>query len=353
MKPDDLLKVATEYPLPNIPAVELEDQDLMIEQLPQLISYLNPSRISWKENAKIIGPDETSIVTINENKKDDEIVYIRTPIKKIQMGWDFKINTHDLEMLIQDLINCKEGESYFNPSPWVRKDWIDDKKIIMENGEITPVDSIRTKEHELEKRTPPFSFDTKFYNPIYYYLNPFMLNSSEHINGKSNSYSLELSGTITFASAQEITLSKENTLVKVEGNSDIIISKSNHWKESKPYELVWNLKVPVMRLNCKPPFRLSLYKIYPSGVLPFLLKYKDHDLTLGLVNLNDEPVMAHIMLSARISSAYIINGQGIEVEKIESEFDRVRIPIRKNGIIYIRLTVKKLLESFLKRKIIG
>ena len=353
MKPNDLLKVAADYPLPYFPIVELEESDLNIEQLPQLLNYLSPEKIFWREYAKIIGPDGSSVTTSMSLRNDTEPIYVRTPIKKEQRGWDFKINSEVLVGLIRDLINCKEGESYFNPSPWTRKDWLEGKKVIMESGELTTIDGLKFREHELDKKTPPFSIDIPFYNPTYYYMNPFILNFDEKVDGKSNFFSVELHKAITFATASEIVLSKDNRSLRVEGSSEVIVTKSTTWKEAKPYELVWNLKVPIIHLDCKPPFNLSLYKLYPSGIVPFLFRYKNYELTLGLVNLNDEPVIANLILSARISSASILDGKGNEAEKIEPEFDRVKIPIRKNGIIYVKLTLRKLLESFLKRKIIS
>ncbi|AHC52526.1 hypothetical protein SUSAZ_06460 [Sulfolobus acidocaldarius SUSAZ] len=350
MKIDDLIKVASDFPFPVIGEIELADEILDLEQSPQLISYLSPSNIRWKYNAEIIGKDG-SIIKTNGNELADKKFLIRTPIQKRQLGWDFILDTKSIQKLLLDLIPCEEGEGYLNPSPWIRKDWIESKKIIMAPGEVTITPQFR--DHELIKEeSGTIKLDSNFYNPKYYYLNPFIISSSSSVEGKSNFFSLELDNCISFVSGSNLSISNNMGSITVNADSQVIITRSRTWNESKPYEIVWNLRTPIIKLNCKPKYRVSLYSIYPSGIIPFWINYDKGELKLGLVNLNKEPILSDFSLAGRITKALILDSHGKITDELEPEFDRVKIPIRSLGITFVKLEVKKLLDPLLRRKII-
>ncbi|BFH74318.1 hypothetical protein SJAV_22620 [Sulfurisphaera javensis] len=349
MKLDDLLKVAADFPLPEIKKIYVDDDIFYLEQSPQLLSLLNPDQIFWKYNSIIIGPDGTQIETIG--KENTSKYFYLSPINELQIGWDLKVNTNELVKLIYDILPCKEGESYFNPSFWNREDIFDGKKIFMESGEIN--EKLREKEHTLSFYENNLTLDTGYINPFYVYLNPFIINQSKELHGKSEFFSVSLKETFNIVGENKLKLINDKGLLKVETLGRIVVVKSKTWKEAKPYEVTWNLKNKVLKIDCKLPFPISLYKAYPSGIIPFFIKYDNNQLILGLVNLNDFPAIANLLLSARIEDAYILSPQGKEIEKLNPEFDRIKIPMRKFGIIYVKLKIKRLLESFLKRKIIS
>ncbi|MBP1358254.1 MAG: hypothetical protein JZD40_07210, partial [Sulfolobus sp.] len=170
--------------------------------------------------------------------------------------------------------------------------------------------------------------------------------------GKSEFFSISLKDTYTLVGENKLEIQNELGRIKVISEGKIIMKKTSSWKEAKPYELVWNLKNKIERIDCKTQFPVSLYKIYPSGILPFFINYKENSLVLGLINLNELPVITNLILTARIEEAFILSPQGKEIEKLSSEFDRIRVPIRRFGIIFLKLKIKKLLDSFIKRKII-
>lgn len=350
MKLDDLLKVASDFPVQKVRKISISDDIFSIEQAPQLISLLNPEEIEWKYNSIIVGPDGTEIQT-RGSKRDKEYYYL-SPIYESQIGWDLRLSSiKSLENMIYDLLPCKEGESYFNPSFWYREDIIENKNIIMESGEIN--EKLRERNHKLTFYDNNLSLELGYVNPLYTYLNPFIISQSKKIIGKSEFFGISLKETYTVVGENKLYLENNNGYIKVESNGRIALTKSISWKETKPYEIVWNLKNKVQRVNCKLSFPISLYKLYPSGILPFFIKYENHTLTLGLINLNETPIIANLVLAARIEESVLLSPQGEEIEKLNPEFDRIKIPLRKLGIVYIRLKIRKLLESFLKRKIIS
>ncbi|MBB5252548.1 hypothetical protein [Sulfurisphaera ohwakuensis] len=350
MKLDDLLKVASDFPIQKVRKISVSDDIFSIEQAPQLISLLNPEEIEWKHNSIIIGPDGTEIQT-RGSKRDKEYYYL-SPIYESQIGWNLELSSiKSLENMIYDLLPCKEGESYFNPSFWYREDIIENKNIVMESGEIN--EKLRERNHKLTFYDNNLSLELGYVNPLYTYLNPFIISQSKKIIGKSEFFSISLKETYTVIGENKLYLENNNGYIKVESNGKIALMKSITWKETKPYEIVWNLKNKVQRVDCKLPFPISLYKLYPAGILPFFIKYENHTLTLGLINLNETPIVVNLVLAARIEEANLLSPQGEEIEKLNPEFDRIKIPIRKLGIVYIRLKIRKLLESFLKRKIIS
>lgn len=353
MKIDDLLtKVAADFPIKQEDRIKLnEDQRILsLEQFPQLLSLFNPKEIIWDYNSIIIGPDGTQIET--KNGKNDKLLYFLSPIyEPIAIGWNLKIDTKSIKSMIYDLLPCKEGESYFNPSFWPREDIEENKWISMESGEIN--DKLRMKdEKEIKIYENEVVLDIGYVNPIYTYLNPFFISQSKKYEGKSEFFSITLKETYTLVGENKLEIKNEMGKIKVLTEGKFVLLKASSWKEAKPYEIAWNLKNKIVKLDCKLQYPISLYKIYPSGIIPFLFKYENGSLTLGLANLNEVPIIANLIFAARIEEAYILSPQGQEVEKLNAEFDRIKLPIRRFGIIFIRLKIKKLLESFLKRKII-
>jgi len=354
MKIDDLLlKVASDFPIKQEDKIELKEDEkiLSLDQAPQLLSLLNPKEIAWKYNSVIIGPDGSQVETKGE--KNDKLLYFLSPIyEPIAIGWDLKINTKSIINMIYDLLPCKEGEGYFNPSFWPREDIEENKKIIMESGEINEKLRLRN-EKGMEFYENELILDTGYVNPIYTYLNPFFISQSKKYEGKSEFFSITLKETYTLVGENKLEIKNELGKISVSTRGKIALLRTSSWKEAKPYEMAWNLKNRIERLDCKIQFPISIYKIYPSEIIPFFFKYENNNLILGLANLNNVPVITNIILAARIEEAYILSPQGKESEKLNTEFDRIKIPIKRFGIIFIRLKIRKLLESFLKRKIIS
>jgi len=354
MKIDDLLlKVASDFPIKQEDKIELKEDEkiLSLDQAPQLLSLLNPKEIAWNYNSVIIGPDGSQVETKGE--KNDKLLYFLSPIyEPIAIGWDLKINTRSIVNMIYDLLPCKEGESYFNPSFWPREDIEENKKIIMESGEINEKLRLRN-EKGMEFYENELILDTGYVNPIYTYLNPFFISQSKKYEGKSEFFSITLKETYTLVGDNKLEIKNELGKISVSTRGKVALLRTSSWKEAKPYEVAWNLKNRIERLDCKIQFPISIYKIYPSEIIPFFFKYENNNLIIGLANLNNVPVIANIILAARIEEAYILSPQGTESEKLNTEFDRIKIPIKRFGIIFIRLKIRKLLESFLKRKIIS
>ncbi|WP_252896530.1 hypothetical protein [Metallosphaera hakonensis] len=162
------------------------------------------------------------------------------------------------------------------------------------------------------------------------------------IQGSSVSY--------TLVSREPFVMSFEHGNVKLD--REVKVTKSTSWKEAKPHRLAWDVMNPVLDLDCKPKFKVSLFRIEPSSVVPVFLKY-DGGINMGLLNMDDRPVISNIYLAARITSASITDPRSMVEEGMEPEFDRIRVPIRRWGYLSIHLEVKRLLEGLLKRKIIS
>mgnify|MGYP001772482552 CR=1 FL=1 len=353
MKIDDLLvKVAADFPIKQEDKIDLKEDEkiLSLDQAPQLLSLFSPKEITWDYNSIIIGPDGTQIET--KNGKNDKLLYFLSPVyEPVAVGWDLKINTKSIINMIYDLLPCKEGESYFNPSFWPREDIEENKKVIMDSGEIN--EKLRPKnEKGIEFYENELLLDTGYVNPLYTYLNPFFISQSKKYEGKSEFFSITLKETYTLVGENKLEIKNELGKIKATTKGKLAFIKTSSWKEARPYEISWNLKNKIEKLDCKTEFPISLYKIYPSGIIPFFFKYNNNNLILGLLNLNEVPVITNLILAARIEEAYILSPQGQESEKLNTEFDRIKIPIKRFGIIFIRLKIRKLLESFLKRKII-
>jgi len=325
----DFNKFST-YPFEVYNKVIITDEDLSIEQLPQLLNLSKPKEIEWKYNAKIIGPDESYIETIGEGNK----VLVRTPLILKSIPWNYnRLDIYSIKKMIFDLIPCNEGNGYINPSPWERDQ--------LKPGEIT--DHYIAKENLKNE----IKINTGFYNPSFIFLNPFFIQLSSKPVNSSSFICIELDKTLCIISSRPIKLDFDKGKVIAEG-MDLLVEYGRNWKEIKPHRISWNLSNPVIDIDCKPKYNISLYRIEPSSIIPLFINYNNGELILELINMSDIPVISTLYLAARILEAEILD----ENEKIMTEFDRVKIPFRKWGIHIIRLKIRKLIEQYLKRKII-
>jgi len=87
-----------------------------------------------------------------------------------------------------------------------------------------------------------------------------------------------------------------------------------------------------------PQFPLSLYRIEPSAVIPLHIKFdeKSNILQMVLENFSDKPVIATLYVSARITKIIKPNNT------MTTEYDRVKIPIRRWGNCQFRTRNKKI-----------
>ncbi|BDC19905.1 hypothetical protein [Acidianus sp. HS-5] len=328
-------------PFANIKSIKIEDEDLNIEQLPQLLKLYNAKEILWKYRARIIGVDGSEIVTEGDIPKEPFIIL--TPLHIKSIPWSFiKINKSTLINLIKDLIPCSEGEGYFNPSPWDRKLLIDKKWYYLHAGELTEKISIQTQGYEITDK-----IESNFYNPKFYFLNPFYIEESRKPINSSSFISLQSDYALSLISSDPFNIKFDLGKIEIESENPVYIIKSKRWNEAKPARISWDLKNNVINLDCKPKYNVSLYKLEPSSVIPLYLDYKDNELFLILENFSNDDIISTMIFSARIESA-IADG-----EELVTEFDRVRIPIRRWGIKNIRIKLRKLIEPYLKRKIIA
>ncbi len=317
--------------LGKVESVKLEDEDLSIEQLPQLLKLAGAKEVYWRLNSRIVGPDGTSV---KANGEGEEVI-VRTPLTIKSIPWSFdRLNEKALAKLVQDLIPYEEGESYFNPSPWNR-------------GSLKPGEVLFEFKEESGELANSLSVDTRFLNPDFIYLNPFFIEVSREPPESSSFVCAELEQAYCFISSSPIRVSFEKGRVKVEGNG-VLMVRGENWREVKPYRTSWDLSNPIIRLDFKPKYRVGLYRLEPASILPFYLDYNDGELTLALVNMWDSPVVSTLYVTARIVDAEIID----ENEKLTPEFDRVRIPFRRWGIHLVKLKVKRLIEQYLKKRVI-
>jgi len=361
-KIDELIKVAADFPIKQIDEIELTDELLYIDQLPQLLKLFRGRRIKWNLRSKIVGPDGT-VVEVEGSEIQKEPMLIGTPIKRVPLGWFIpKIRDEEFKQLVHDLIPCKEGESNLNPSMWQRLEVErrgegGDKYLVykLAPGEISESLSIlreREKNEITSFHEGSIILNTNMYNPTFYYLNPFFINSTQDLEiGRSNFFCLSLDTTVSIISDNPFIMNFKHGIFRAEG-SKFLVLKTRSWKESKPHLISWDLRNPVIRVDCKPPFKISLYKIEPPWALPFYISYINGRLRLGLVNLSEDDMIFTFSIAGRISYAKVLGADGSEIESLNAEFDRVKIPIRRFGILFIEIGVRRLLENFLRRKMI-
>ncbi|MEM0175669.1 MAG: hypothetical protein QXU86_06310 [Metallosphaera sp.] len=322
--------------------VHLDQALLSVEQLPQMAKILNLS-LEWENNLNLHGPDGSEVRVHGRGN----VLEATSPLLQGFMPWSFDpLNSESLKSLTKDLIPCEEGEGYINPSPWERV--IDDqRKVTLGPGEIGP--------GKVEERTDlAENLDTNMFNGFFYHLNPFYISAlglRDFVSIKTHMLSIQgYSTSYTLVSAKPFLATFQNGKVKLDGEALVI--KTKMWKEAKPHRLLWNSINPVISLDCKPKYKVSLIKIEPSSVVPLHLEYRGI-LEIGLINMDDKPVVSTVYLPARISRASVTDPRDMSDENLEPEFDRVRVPIRRWGIILLKLEVKKLLEGLLKKKIIS
>jgi len=83
-------------------------------------------------------------------------------------------------------------------------------------------------------------------------------------------------------------------------------------------------------------------------VIPLYINFNEKMGILDMIieNFSEKPVIATLYLASRISKI-------IEPKNISSlEYDRIRVPIRRWGILHISLEIKRLPDLLLKRKAI-
>ncbi|BDB97802.1 hypothetical protein [Saccharolobus caldissimus] len=348
MNIDDIIKVASEYPYKNLgDNVKLEDQFLNLEQLPQLLNISGVKNVIWKYKAKIIGPDLSIIKTATEKENDTELL-IRTPVNKISIPWIFnKINQKVLRKLVEYLIPCKEGTSLFNISAWERYYFRDNSIIELKEGEVGDGRSLKDNINmKIEDKATVI--DTGFFNPQFSYINPYYIQISDKLPENTYGISIELDGAFSIVSDSILTLDFKLGKIKAESNGKILVIKTKTTAEAKLHRLLWDITNNVIELDCKPPFPLSIYRIEPSSVIPLYINFNEKMGILDMIieNFSEKPVIATLYLASRISKI-------IEPKNISSlEYDRIRVPIRRWGILHISLEIKRLPDLLLKRKAI-
>ncbi|QGA54380.1 hypothetical protein GFS03_07235 [Sulfolobus sp. E5-1-F] len=347
MKLDDIIKVAAEYPFKNLSEnIELQDEMLSIEQLPQLLTIGGVKRIKWKYKAKILGPDLSTIST--EGEENSEELIMRTPLNKTSIPWTFtRLDTNSLKKLVEYLIPCKEGTSLFNVSPWSRYYFTRNRTIELKEGEIGNGRNVEMQGN-MKLVENQISINTKFLNPQFFYINPYYIESDYNSVFNTFAASLELTEAYSFVSNSLLDLKFELGKISVETNGKILVSKTKTFAESKIHRLLWDMMNDVIEIDCSPQFPLSLYRIEPSAVVPLYIKFdeKTNILQMVLENFSNNPVIATVYLSARITKIIKPNNT------ITTEYDRIKIPIRRWGIINLELEIKKLPDLLLKRKAI-
>ncbi|ADX82585.1 hypothetical protein [Saccharolobus islandicus] len=346
MKLDDITKVAAEYPFKNLSEnIELQDDMLNIEQLPQLLTIGGVKRVKWKYKAKILGPDLSTIST--EGGENNEELIMRTPLNKTSIPWTFtRLDTNSLKKLVEYLAPCKEGTSLFNISPWPRYHFTQNRTIELKEGEIGNGRNVEIENIKLEENH--ININTKFLNPQFFYINPYYIESGYNSIDNTFATSLELTETYSFVSNSLLDLKFELGKVSVETNGKILVSKTKNFAEAKLHRLLWDMTNEVIEIECSPQFPLSLYRIEPSAVIPLHIKFdeKSNILQMVLENFSDKPVIATLYVSARITKIIKPNNT------MTTEYDRVKIPIRRWGIVNLELEIKKLPDLLLKRKAI-
>ncbi|BBD72618.1 hypothetical protein HS1genome_1007 [Sulfodiicoccus acidiphilus] len=331
------------FPASSTPPLELTDEDLKLEQLPLILTQLSPREVTWKYGGELLGPDGTRVKVRGEGN-----YVIRTPVNRSPIPWSFpELDPNHFRLLVRDLIPCREGEAILNPSPWRRK-WVENgESVIMEPGEIT--EAPKKKDHGIAFLDGEVKISTNFYNPLIYYQNPYYVNYGEKIGGPSTWFSVELENALLLASAHPIHIQLERGVLLASSKGKIASWSGLNWKEAKPFQVSWDMQNEPVSVECVPPSPISIYRLEPSTVIPVHLEYRGGELTMGLLNLSDSPVMSKLTVIARILEASTLGPTGQEMEKLFPELDTLRIPIRRWGVVFFRARLKKLLNVFLRK----
>ncbi|ARM76560.1 hypothetical protein [Acidianus manzaensis] len=342
-------KKLNKYPFDIIQDIQLEDEDLNIEQLPQILKLMNVKNIKWEYNARIKGVDGSEIIT-QGNKEEKKEYLIITPIEITSIPWNFPIiDSKNIIDLALDLLPYEEGEGYINPSPWDRIEYIDNKYIQMKAGEVTSnLKELEKTDTKVQYNYGSVKISTNFYNPIFHYLNPLYLETSRKPILSSSFMSIEGDKSIAIASSSPFEISFNRGDINIEGK-EIYIMKLNSWNEERPFRLNWNLNNKIIKTDFKPKYNISLYRVEPASIIPLYFNYDKNNkvLNLSVINMSNDDVIATIYFSARIESVEI------DGENTEPEFDRIRFPIRRWRIKNLKIKTRKLLEAYIKRKIIA
>ncbi|MCH1771331.1 MULTISPECIES: hypothetical protein [Metallosphaera] len=320
----------------------LDTKSLALEQLPLISRVLNLS-LEWDKALSLHGPDGTVVSVVGKGETQEAI----TPLREDSIPWNFKrIDQDSLRSMVRDLLPCEEGEGYLNPSPWERT--LSGRSVKLAPGEVGP----GKVQEELEMTE---IVQTGFYNAFFHHLNPLYISSiglrssisirtfMVSIQGSSSSY--------TLFSNRSFAVEFENGRARIDGGA--LVKRSTTWREAKPHRMVWDAVNQIIDLDCRPKYKVSLLRIEPSSVVPLRLRYENGKVKIDLLNLDDKPVVSTLYLPARITSAFVTDPRDMSGESIDPEFDRVKVPMRRWGLLSVSLEVKRLLEALLKKKIIS
>ncbi|WP_246263876.1 hypothetical protein [Metallosphaera tengchongensis] len=315
---------------------------MKLEQLPLISRILNLS-LEWRKNLELHGPDE-SIVKV---KGEGETLEASSPLVHGSFPWAFQsIDNNSFVSLAMDLIPCSEGEGFINPSPWERE--------VIDGGKLARKAPGEVGEGQVKEPDPNFQKirNLNLFNAKFHYLNPLYISSvgpSSSLSLTTSMISIEgISNSLTLVSNRPFNFSFNSGEIELEEN--VQIYREGLRNETKPHRLAWNLVNPIIPIDCKPKYRVSLIKIEPSSVVPLYLDYRSSTLTLGILNLESRPVVATIYLAGRLLSTQVVDPRDGHVDKLEPEFDRVKVPVRRWGLLLLKIEIRKLLEGLLKKK---
>ncbi|MCY0859506.1 MAG: hypothetical protein OWQ54_03660 [Sulfolobaceae archaeon] len=350
-----LIERIYEFPVKQrLEEIRLEDKDLNVEQIPQIIHLFHPNKISWKLPLVLEGPDGTQINI--ESSSSSNVFYGRAPINKNPIGWMLKKNNQEVfKNLLQHLLPCKEGSSYFNPSPWNLYSFLDDKLVRSEPGYVSQkINEVSNENIALILDNKTLTITHNFLNPKLYIINPFYIQEFDNFEGKftSSGFSVELQETISFVSdgLMEVEVKKGEMIIHNKG-SRLVKIKGENWKENKILQFLWNLINEVFTVDCTIEKPISLYEIIPYSVIPITINFvEDKLLYIILFNASDSPVFATFRIAAKIEKAFITDIYGSEIEQILSEFDRIKIPMKRWGILPLKLEILKIPERLILRR---
>ncbi|MEM3801934.1 MAG: hypothetical protein QW183_03760 [Saccharolobus sp.] len=346
MSIDDIVEVPAKYPYKALNNnIELKDELLNLEQLPQLLTIGGVKNIKWKYKSKIIGPDLSIIQTDGEGEYE---LVVKTPLNKVSIPWTFsKVDHKTFLKLIEYLVPCKEGNSLVNLSPWTRYYIQKDRIIELREGEIGNGRNVDEK-REIKVEDKKLVIDTHFLNPQISYINPYYIQKTDKYIESTYGISIELDKAYSIVSNSILNLNFDLGKIKAESDDKILLLKTKTTEEAKLNRLAWDIINDVTEIECKPPFQLSLYRIEPASITPLYVSFNENAKTLTIIleNFSNRPVISTLYLSARISK--VIEPSNI----ISYEYDRVKIPIRRWGIVGVVLEIKRLPDLLLKRKAI-
>lgn len=334
------------FPFNKKHRVNLSDEDLNIEQLPQILKLMNAEEIFWKYNAIIQGVDGSRVKV--QGNSDKEYIVL-TPLEIKSIPWNFpKLNSESIINLVKDLLPCNEGEGYINPAPWDRVEYVDNKWIHMRSGEVTDNLKIVNSPKRIEVHYGSIKISTNFYNPFFHFLNPFFIQTSKKPIDSSSFISIESIESIAIISSLPFNIQFNNGNIDVQGNSHIYLVRLKNWNEENQFKINWNLRNSLLRIDCKPKYNVSLYRIEPSVIIPIYFNYdiKEKILYLSVINMSNEDIVSTIYFSAKVEKSEV------DGEEVIPEFDRIRFPIRRWRIKNLKIRLKKLIEAYLKRKIV-